>query len=122
MNARRSPTGAKPGAESAEVRKARNGGGSRAVGECGRSAEEVRKLSVPLSSVPSAHPEAGPAAAPPLALARTRAKKPREGLPAQPPAARGDGWPEVTSMAERGLMEPRPAASSRASDRARAVV
>jgi DNA repair protein RadC len=93
MNARRSPTGAKPGAESAEVRKARNGGGSRAVGECGRSAEEVRKLSVPLSSLPSAHPEAGPAAAPPLALVRTRAKKPREGLPAQPPAARADGWP-----------------------------
>lgn len=77
--------GAETGAESAEVRKARNGAGSRAVGKCGRSAEEVRKHSDPLPSTPSAGPDPGPAAALPLALVRKGEAKPREEVPAPAP-------------------------------------
>ena len=52
----------KAGAESAEVRKAKRGAGSRAVGECGKREEKVRNLS--LFSVPVCHPRpAAPAAA-----------------------------------------------------------
>lgn len=58
----RTPAGAAPCAESAEVRKPSIHAGLRAGGECGRSAEEVRKPS--LSSDPACLPgPAGPATA-----------------------------------------------------------
>ncbi len=89
MKAPQRGPGAKTGAESAEVRKARNGAGSRAVGQCGKSAEKVRKLndpSLPCLPSPSACPDSGPAVAQPLALVRARADRPRESCPAWPPS------------------------------------
>lgn len=87
----------KAGAESAEVRKAKRGAGSGAVGECGKSAEKVRNLSLPLASV----------SAPAPSLVRARARTRREGSPAQPPPAGGDGWPaDAPPSLARGLPAP----------------
>ena len=93
MSAALREPGAKSGAESAEVRKARRGAGSRAAGKCGRSAEEVRNLSLPcLAAFPAARP-ALPAVVPAPSLARPKAGIRRESSPPQTPNMRGDGWP-----------------------------
>lgn len=97
----------KRGAESAEVRKAKRAAGSRAVGRCGKSAEEVRNLSVPAipASLAIVPPALKPSRTP--ALVQTTGKKRREELPATTPTPRGDGWPDdcPPSLA-RGLPGP----------------
>lgn len=105
MKAPKREPGAAAGAESAEVRKARNGAGSRAVGKCGKSAERVRKHSAPVSiDAPACQ---APAAAQPLALVKPKAPKPREASPPRPPAPAGDGWPaDAPPSLARGLPAP----------------
>lgn len=122
MKAAAAAPAAKRGAESAEVRKPKRGAGSRAVGECGTSAEKVRNLSLPSVPVPPAPqllkprpapdewwPQPGrrpavyrklapqPAALlkpePAPALGRGRGRTKREELPAPAPTRRGDDWP-----------------------------
>jgi DNA repair protein RadC len=103
---RREP-GAETGAESAEVRKARNGAGSGAVVECGRSAEKVRNLSPTSVPSPAEAPPALPAAGPTPSLVRTLPAKRRELAPARPPTTRGDGWPDdAPPSLARGLPAP----------------
>jgi DNA repair protein RadC len=95
------------GAESAEVRKAKRGAGSRAVGECGKSAEKVRNLSLPPASVPAPIHSAPATPAPAPSLVRARARTRREGFPAQPLPAGGDGWPaDAPPSLARGLPAP----------------
>lgn len=84
--------GAASGAEGAEVRKPRIHAGWRAVGRCGRSAEEVRKHTAPVVPALPAGPLSCPpapelaAAGRPAGLVRARApENPREGGPAQAP-------------------------------------
>lgn len=105
MKAPKREPGAKTGAESAEVRKARNGAGSRAAAKCGKSAERVRKHTVP---VPLDAPAClAPAAAQPLALVMPPAAQPREGFPPRTPSAAGGDWPaEAPPSLARGLPAP----------------
>lgn len=85
--------GVKSGAESAEVRKAKRGAGSRAVAECGRSAERVRNLSLPSVSVAPALRPIPPSPSPAPSLVRARGRKRREESPAAPPTTHGAAWP-----------------------------
>ena len=93
--------GAKAGAESAEVRKVSIHAGSRAAGECGRSAEKVRNLSLSCLSAASDPRPAAPAPLPALdaapSLVSTRAEKRREESPAAAPCTGGGPlMPEAT--------------------------
>ncbi len=107
MKARRSEPGAETGAESAEVRNARNGVGSRGLGKCGKSAEEVRNLSVSPVSVPAATLAAPPSARLAPSLVPTLPETRREVIPAGPPAPRGGGWPgDAPPSLARGLPAP----------------
>lgn len=107
MKARRSEPGAETGAASAEVRNARNGAGSRAVGRCGKSAEEVRNLSVSPVSVPAEALPAPPCARLAPSLAPTLPETRREVIPAGPLAPRGNGWPgDAPPSLARGLPAP----------------
>lgn len=88
MSARTDAAGTASGAEGAEVRKARIHAGLGAVGWCGRSAEEVRKHTVPVLPAPADGPvNPAPArAGRPLGLVRTLApERPREGGPGRAP-------------------------------------
>lgn len=79
--------GAATGAGSAEVRKASGGAGSGAAGKCGKSAEEVRNLSIsPVLTGPAALPTP-PAAVPAPGLVRVSGRKQREGSPAPAPVS-----------------------------------
>ena len=99
--------GAETGAESAEVRKARNGEGSRAVVKCGKSAERVRKHSVPIPLAPSSGPDPSPTLAQPLALVRTQPENAREMAPAPQSTPRRNGWPlDTPPSLARGLPAP----------------
>ena len=81
MSAATSPAGAKSTAETAELRKAE---GKRGAGNCGRTAEKVRKLSHSLVS------DLGPTFDPSPALVRPVAsKKAREAVCAEAPHGRG---------------------------------
>ena len=103
------PAGAAPGAESAEVRKPRIHAGLRAGGECGKSAEEVRNLS--LFSVPAcrAQPSAArpggpaPVAGLPPSLVAHIAETRREDGPRRPPSSAGaDGLACMARECEPG--------------------
>ena len=90
--------GAQPGAESAEVRKASIHAGLRGGGKCGKSAEEVRNLSLFIVSAGLSNPapvgaaDPGPAAyPPPVLVAAHRPKTRRESGPRQPPTPGGSG-------------------------------
>lgn len=97
----------KAGAESAEVRKAKRGAGSRAVGECGKSAEKVRNLSISSASVSVLIPSAPVLPAPAPSLVRGRGRARREGFPAQALTTGGDGWPSDAPLSlARGLPAP----------------
>ena len=85
--------GAKCGAESAELRKAKRGAACRAVGECGRSAEEVRNLSLPPVSVALSLLPMPPEPSPAPSLVLARGRKRREESPAAPPTSHGAAWP-----------------------------
>lgn len=118
MSGHRSAARTKPGAESAEVRNASNGAGSRAAGKCGESAEVVRKLSlshsvpaVPALPAPSAgRRRRAPAAAAPLPalpLVPPVPVPPREEPPAEAPTrASGGPWGEAPPSLARGLPAP----------------
>ncbi len=82
--------GAERGAGSAEVRKPKRGAGSWAVGECGRSAEEVRNLSLPPVPAPLATRPAPPGRGPAPSLVRVRGRIQREELPAAAPPPGGE--------------------------------
>lgn len=96
MTAQQRGPGAKSGAEGAEVRKASIHAGLQAGGRCGRSAEEVRKHTVPVLPAPALAPTAAPPSCPPapgpaaaglpLGLVRAHApEKPREDDPGPAP-------------------------------------
>lgn len=115
MTAPRSAAGAKPGAESAEVRKASIHAGLRAVGRCGKSAERVRKPSLSVLPAPAADRSScarGPvpaAAACPLGLVRAHAPEtPREGGPGRTPYGAALAGPVPLLACERtpGAGEP----------------